>query len=68
MTTIRSVRRSGWAAASTVLLVPLYEALLPDAHSSLVNYAVHGVVGGSRNYLIRADLPGATSRLVERHY
>lgn len=34
----------------------------------LVNYGVHAVVGGSNNLLITADLPGATSRLVEQHY
>jgi neutral ceramidase len=31
----------------------------------LVNYAVHGVVGGPGNLFITADLPGATSRMVE---
>lgn len=34
----------------------------------LVNYGVHGVVMGPRNLEITADLPGATSRFLERHY
>jgi len=34
----------------------------------LVNYGVHGVVMGPRNYEITADLPGATSRFIEGHY
>lgn len=33
-----------------------------------VNYAVHGVVMGPENREITGDLPGATSRFVERHY
>lgn len=33
-----------------------------------VNYAVHGTVTGQRNMLISGDLPGATSRFIERHY
>ena len=32
------------------------------------NYAVHGTVLGSANMQISSDLPGATSRFVERHY
>jgi hypothetical protein len=32
------------------------------------NYAVHGTGMGQDNYLITADIPGATSRFVERHY
>lgn len=34
----------------------------------LVNYGVHAVVGGSNNLHITADLPGATSRIVEEHF
>lgn len=34
----------------------------------LVNYGVHAVVAGPENLHITADLPGATSRLVEQHY
>lgn len=45
-----------------------FERLDGSPIAILVNYAVHGVVGGSRNYLVTADLPGATARLVERHY
>jgi hypothetical protein len=33
-----------------------------------INYAVHSVVMGPRNYQITGDLAGATSRFVERHY
>jgi hypothetical protein len=32
------------------------------------NYAVHGTVLGPANMQISADLPGATSRIVEKHY
>jgi hypothetical protein len=32
------------------------------------NYAVHGTVLGAGNLQISADLPGATSRAVEKHY
>jgi neutral ceramidase len=34
----------------------------------LSNYAVHGTGMGQENYLISADVPGATSRWVETHY
>lgn len=34
----------------------------------LGNYAVHGTVLGQGNMQISADLPGATSRVVEAHY
>src|SRR3954452_17030589 len=34
----------------------------------LSNYAVHGTVMGAGNLQISADLPGATSRAVEKHY
>ena len=34
----------------------------------LVNYAVHGTVGGQGNLMITGDLPGATSRFVEEHF
>lgn len=34
----------------------------------LANYAVHGTGMGQENYLLTADIPGATSRFVERHY
>ena len=33
-----------------------------------VNYAVHGTVLGPRNFQISGDLPGATSRFVEKHF
>jgi hypothetical protein len=33
-----------------------------------INYAVHSVVMGPRNYQVTGDLAGATSRFVERHY
>ncbi len=33
-----------------------------------VNYAVHGTVTSGRNLLISGDLPGATSRFIERQY
>ncbi len=33
-----------------------------------VNYGVHGTALGMRNSAITADLPGATSRWVERHF
>jgi neutral ceramidase len=34
----------------------------------LSNYAVHGTGMGQENYLISADVPGATSRWVEKHF
>lgn len=34
----------------------------------LANYAVHGTGMGQENYVISADVPGATSRWIERHF
>ena len=45
-----------------------FEDLDGNPIAILVNYAVHGVVGGPGNLRVTADLPGATSRMVEKHY
>lgn len=45
-----------------------FEDLAGRPVAMLVNYAVHAVVMGSENLQITADVAGATSRFVERHY
>ena len=45
-----------------------FETLSGQPLAILSNYAVHGTVLGAGNLQISADLPGATSRLVETHY
>ena len=45
-----------------------FETLSGQPLAILSNYAVHGTVLGAGNLQISADLPGATSRLVETHH
>jgi len=45
-----------------------FEALAGKPIALLINYAVHGVVMGADNLEVSGDLPGATSRFVERYY
>jgi hypothetical protein len=45
-----------------------FEDLSGKPIAFLINYAVHAVVMGPRNYQITGDLAGATSRFVEQHY
>jgi neutral/alkaline ceramidase-like enzyme len=45
-----------------------FESLSGKPIALFINYAVHGVVMGQENYQISGDLPGATSRFVERYY
>ena len=45
-----------------------FESLSGEPLALLSNYGVHGTVLGAENLQISSDLPGATSRYVERHY
>ena len=45
-----------------------FETLSGQPIAVFSNYAVHGTVLGPGNMQISADLPGATSRVVESHY
>jgi hypothetical protein len=45
-----------------------FETLSGDPLAIVANYAVHGTVLGPGNLQISSDLPGATSRVVEKHY
>jgi len=45
-----------------------FDALSGKPIALLINYAVHVVVMGSKNYQISGDLAGATSRYVENYY
>ena len=45
-----------------------FETLSGQPIAIFSNYAVHGTVLGPGNMQISADLPGATSRVVEAHY
>jgi hypothetical protein len=45
-----------------------FEDLSGKPIALLINYGVHCVVMGSKNYQISGDLAGATSRYVEQHY
>jgi neutral ceramidase len=45
-----------------------FETLSGEPIAILSNYSVHGTVLGPANLQISADLPGATSRVVENHY
>jgi neutral/alkaline ceramidase-like enzyme len=51
-----------------VVTVLKFESLAGRPIALLINYGVHGVVMGSDNYQVSGDLPGATSRFVERYY
>jgi neutral ceramidase len=51
----------------TVAVVKM-ETLSGEPIAVLSNYGVHGTVLGPGNLQISSDLPGATSRFVERHY
>ena len=51
----------------TVAVIKL-ETLSGESLAIFANYAVHGTVLGPANLQISADLPGATSRVVEKHY
>ena len=45
-----------------------FETLSGEPIAIFSNYGVHGTVLGPNNLQISSDLPGATSRYVERHY
>jgi neutral ceramidase len=45
-----------------------FETASGEPMALFMNYAVHAVVLGSKNTFLTGDLPGATSRYVERHY
>jgi hypothetical protein len=45
-----------------------FESLTGEPLALFINYSVHATVVGSRNSLLSADLPGATSRYVEQAY
>ena len=45
-----------------------FESAAGEPLAIFVNYGVHGTVLSARNYLITGDLPGATSRFVEREH
>jgi hypothetical protein len=45
-----------------------FETLSGEPFAIFSNYGVHGTVLGPQNLQISSDLPGATSRYVERHY
>jgi hypothetical protein len=45
-----------------------FETLSGEPFAIFSNYGVHGTVLGPGNLQISSDLPGATSRYVERHY
>ena len=45
-----------------------FETLSGAPLAIFANYAVHGTVLGPANMQISSDLPGATSRVVEKHY
>jgi neutral ceramidase len=45
-----------------------FETASGEALAIFSNYAVHGTVLGAANLQVSADLPGATSRVVETHY
>jgi hypothetical protein len=45
-----------------------FENLTGEPFAIFSNYGVHGTVMGPGNLQISSDLPGATSRFVERHY
>jgi neutral ceramidase len=51
----------------TVAVIKL-ETLSGEPLAVFANYAVHGTVLGPANLQISSDLPGATSRVVEKHY
>ena len=51
----------------TVAVIKL-ETLSGEPLAIFANYAVHGTVLGPANLQISADLPGATSRVVEKRY
>jgi hypothetical protein len=50
------------------LAVVKFETAAGRPIAPLINYGVHGTVMGPRNYDITGDLPGATSRFVERQF
>lgn len=45
-----------------------FETMAGEPLAILTNYSVHGTVLGTANLQISADLPGAASRVVEKHY
>jgi hypothetical protein len=45
-----------------------FETMSGQPLAVLANYGVHGTVLGQRNLQISSDLPGATARVVEKHY
>lgn len=45
-----------------------FETLIGQPIAVFSNYAVHGTVLGAGNLQVSADLPGATSHVVEAHY
>jgi hypothetical protein len=45
-----------------------FETMAGEPLAIVSNYAVHGTVLGPGNLQISADLPGAVSRVVEKHY
>lgn len=45
-----------------------FESLSGEPIAILLNYGVHGTVFGAKNLKLTADLPGAASVRVERHY
>ncbi|MDQ3347272.1 MAG: neutral/alkaline non-lysosomal ceramidase N-terminal domain-containing protein [Acidobacteriota bacterium] len=45
-----------------------FETMAGEPIAIVSNYAVHGTVLGPGNLQISADLPGAVSRVVEKHY
>ena len=50
------------------LAVLKFESLSGKPIALFINYPVHAVVMGPRNYQVSGDLAGATSRFVERYY
>lgn len=45
-----------------------FETLAGEPIAIFSNYAVHGVAMGPRNLEITGDVPGATSRFIEKHF
>ena len=57
----------GGPSDKTVAVVK-FESAAGEPIAIFANYPVHGVVMGGRNLQLTGDLPGATSRFVERHF
>ena len=56
------------AVSDKTLAVVKFESMSGKPIALFINYPVHAVVMGSKNYRVSGDLAGATSRFVEQYY